>query len=176
LGGRSFSAETFSAAEGIEQVEFVIDTPRVTLAPRQEVSLDNASALLSLAGKPSHSTEVSVCSELQNDIVAIIAIDGKALEAIVEKWGSRATFSSPLIDMRHNDEKCLTIDTSDKVCYMRLFDGNLQRAEAYVATTAEDILYNVKEWLGEREIPIYIKSSAATAKLLRKYFKRVICE
>ena len=176
LGGRSFSAEEFSVAEGIEQVEFVVDTPRVTLAPRQDVSLDNASTILSLAGKPCHSTEVTVCSELQNDIVAIIAIDNKALESIVLKWGNCASFTSPLLDMRHNSETCLTIDASDKVCYMRLFDGGLKRAEANVATTAEDILYYTKEWLNERDIPIYIKSSAATAKLLRKYFKRVVCE
>ena len=168
LGGRSFSAEQFSVAEGIEHIEFVIDTPRV--------SLDNAATILSLAGKACHCNEQSVCSELQNDIVAIIAIDSKALESIVAKWGSRASFSSPLLDMRHSDEVCLTIDTSEQVCYMRLFDGGLQRAEANVATTAEDILYYAKQWLGERDIPIYIKNGTAQAKLLRKYFKRVVCE
>ena len=176
LGGRSFSAEQFSVAEGREHIEFVIDTPRVTLAPRDEVSLDNAATILSLAGKACHSNEVSVCSKLQNDIVEVIAIDSKALESIVAKWGSRASFSSPLLDMRHNDEVCLTIDTSEQVCYMRLFDGGLQRADANVATTAEDILYYAKEWLGERDIPIYIKNGTAQAKLLRKYFKRVVCE
>jgi hypothetical protein len=176
LGGRSFSAEDISVAEGTEPIEFVIDTPRVTLAPREEVSLDNAAALLSFTGKACHSNEQSVCSELQNDIVAIIAIDSKALESIVAKWGSRASFSSPLLDMRHSDEVCLTIDASEQVCYMRLFDGGLQRAEANVATTAEDILYYAKLWLGERDIPIYIKNGTAQAKLLRKYFKRVVCE
>ena len=176
LGGRSFSAEDISVAEGTEPIKFVIDTPRVTLAPREEVSLDNAAALLSLTGKACHSNEQSVCSELQNDIVAIIAIDSKALESIVAKWGSRASFSSPLLDMRHSDELCLTIDTSDAVCYMRLFDGGLQCAEANIASTAEDTLYWAKKMIGERDIPIYIKSSAAVVKLLRKYFKRVVCE
>ena len=41
LGGLSFSAESVAVAEGAE-VEFVIETPRVILAPREEVSLDNA--------------------------------------------------------------------------------------------------------------------------------------
>ena len=40
LGGRSFSADKIVVAEDIEQVEFVIDTPRVLLAPREEISLD----------------------------------------------------------------------------------------------------------------------------------------
>ena len=176
LGGLSFSADKIVVAEGVEQVEFVIDTPRVILAPREEVSLDTASELLRIVGKPCRSNEQSVCSELQADIVAIMAIDAKALRSIVEQWGSRATFTTPLLDMRHNDESCLTIDATERVCYMRLFDGGLQRAEAHEATTAEDILLLATEWLDNNNTPIYIKGSAESAKLLRKYFKRVVCE
>ena len=176
LGGRSFSADKIAIDEGVEQVEFVIDTPRVVLAPQEEVSLDTASELLRIVGKPCRIDEQSVCSELQADIVAIMAIDAEALASIVEKWGSRASFTSPLLDMRHSEESCLTIDTTDKVCYMRLFDGGLQRAEAFDATTPEDVLYLVNEWLGNNATPIYIKGSATTAKLLRKYYKQVICE
>ena len=178
LGGRSFSADNFAAAESAEQVEFVIDTPRVTLAPRGEVSIDNASELLRIVGKTCLDNEQSVCSELQADIVAIMAIDHKALNSIVEKWGSRAAFSSPLLDMRHSDDYALTIDCTDNICYMRLFDEGLRRAEAYAITAPEDVLYHVTEWLDneEWETPIYIKGSKAIAKLLRKYFKQVICE
>ena len=176
LGGRSFSAHDIKIAEDVEQIEFVINTPRTTLAPREEVSLDTASELLRLAGKACHHNEQSVCSELQADIVAIMAIDNSALSAIVEKWGSKASFSSPLLDMRHSDEACLTIDASEGVCYMRLFENGLQRAEALEATTAEDILYFATEWAESGLTPIYIKGSKAAAKLLRKYYKRVICE
>ena len=178
LGGRSFSADSFAKAEGAEAVEFIIDTPRVTLAPRNEVSLDNADKLLHLVGKSCLSNEQSVCSELQADIVAVMAIDCQALETISQKWGSAASFSSPLLDMRHSDEYCLTVDYTDEVCYMRLFDEGLQRAEAFVATTPEDVLYLVTEWLDNEEwdTPIYIKSNKAVAKLLRKYYKQVICE
>ena len=176
LGGRSFSADNFVVAEDVEQVECIIDTPRVMLAPREEVSLDTAAELLRAIGKPCRSNEQSVCSELQDDIVAIMAIDAEALRSIVEQWGSRATFTTPLLDMRHNDESCLTIDATERVCYMHLFDGGLQRAEAHEATTAEDVLILATEWLGNNNTPIYIKGSAESAKLLRKYFKRVVCE
>ena len=176
LGGLSFSADKIVVAEDIEQEEFIIDTPRVILAPRKEVSLDTASELLRIVGKPCRSNEQSVCSELQADIVAVIAIDGKALSAIVERWGSRASFTSPLLDMRHSEEECLTIDATDKVCYLRLFRSGLQRAEAFDATTPEDVLYLVTEWLDNNTTPIYIKSSAEVVKLLRKYYKQVICE
>ncbi len=177
LGGLSFSAESVAAADNAEQVEFVIDTPRVLLAPREEVSLDCAGELLRLIGKPCRANEQSVCSELQSDIVAIMAIDTNALSAIVERWGGRASFSSPLLDMRHSEENCLTINATDKVCYLRLFNGGLQRAEAFDATTAEDVLYLVSEWLGsDKTAPIYIKGGKECAKLLRKYYKQVICE
>jgi hypothetical protein len=176
LGGRSFSADNLDVAAS-EQVDIVVDTPRVTLAPRSEVSLDSASELLSIVGKPCRINEQSVCSELQDDIVAVMAIDSNALATILDKWGSRASFTSPLLDMRHSDTAALTIDTSDHVCYLRLFNNGLQRAEAYNATTAEDVLYLVVKWLGnERNTPIYIKGNKATAKLLRKYYKRVVCE
>ena len=177
LGGLSFSAERIVVADGIEQVEFVIDTPRVTLAPREEVSLDCAGELLRIVGKPCRTNEQSVCSELQSDIVAIMAIDTNALSAIVERWGNRASFSSPLLDMRHSEESCLTIDATDRACYLRLFRSGLQRAEAYDATTVEDVLYLVNEWLGnDKATPIYIKGGKECANLLRKYYKQVICE
>ena len=177
LGGLSFSAEGVAVADDIEQVEFVIDTPRVLLAPREEVSLDCAGELLRLIGKPCRTNEQSVCSELQSDIVAVMAIDSEALNTIIERWGSRASFSSPLLDMRHCEENCLTIDISDRVCYLRLFRSGLQRAEAHDATTPEDTLYLVNEWLGnDKATPIYIKGDKEHAKLLRKYYKQVICE
>ena len=178
LGGLSFSAEKVAINESVESIEAIIDTPRVTLAPREEISLNTAGELLRIVGKPCRTNEQSVCSELQADIVAIMAIDCDALHSIVEKWGSRATFSSPLLDMRHSDDYALTIDCTDNVCYMRLFDEGLQRAEAYSFATPEDVLYLVTEWLDDEEweTPIYIKGSKVVAKLLRKYFNQVICE
>ena len=177
LGGHSFSADKIVVAEDVERVEFIIDTPRVTLAPCEEIALDTASELLRLVGKPCRINEQSVCSELQSDIVAVMAIDNQALNAIIERWGSRASFSSPLLDMRHSEENCLTIDVADKVSYLRLFNNGLQRAEAFDATTPEDTLYLVNEWLGnDKTTPIYIKGGKECAKLLRKYYKQVICE
>ena len=176
LGGLSFSAESVAVTEGAE-VEFVIETPRVILAPREEVSLDNADQLLALAGKPCRSNEQSVCSELQADIVAVMALDREALASIVERWGGRLSFSSPLLDMRHSDESCLTVDMGEKVCYIRHFDSGLRYARALECSTADDLLYYVAEVVqGRKELPIYIKGGEGAVKVLRRYFKRVICE
>ena len=177
LGGLSFSADKVAVAEDIENVEFIIDTPRVILAPREAVSLDNAAALLRLAGKACRLEEQSVCSELQADIVAIMAINRDALTAIIERWGSKASFTSPLLDMRHSEDNCITIDATEKVCYIRRFEDGLQYAAAEEYTTAEDILFFATEQSNGRiDIPIYIKGGANCVKLLRKYYKQVICE
>ena len=177
LGGLSFSADKVAVAEDIENVEFIIDTPRVILAPREAVSLDNAAALLRLAGKACRHEEQSVCSELQADIVAIMAINRDALTAIIERWGSKASFTSPLLDMRHSEDNCITIDATEKVCYIRRFEDGLQYAAAEEYTTAEDILFFATEQSNGRiDIPIYIKGGANCVKLLRKYYKQVICE
>ena len=177
LGGLSFSADKVAVSEDIENVEFIIDTPRVILAPREAVSLDNAAALLRLAGKACRLEEHSVCSELQADIVAIMAINRDALTAIIERWGSKASFTSPLLDMRHSEDNCITIDATEKVCYIRRFEDGLQYAAAEEYATAEDILFFVTEQSnGRTDIPIYIKGGANCVKLLRKYYKQVICE
>ena len=177
LGGLSFSADKVAESEDIENVEFIIDTPRVILAPREAVSLDNAAALLRLAGKACRLEEQSVCSELQADIVAIMAINCDALTAIIERWGSKASFTSPLLDMRHSEDNCITIDATEKVCYIRRFEDGLQYAAAEEYATAEDILFFVTEQSnGRTDIPIYIKGGANCVKLLRKYYKQVICE
>lgn len=176
LGGRSFSANNYVVADDIAQVEFIIDTPRVTLMPKSWIQQYGCAETLRASHKPHLSNEECVCSDEQSEIVAVIAIDRAAYNAIIEKWGSRATFSSPLLDMRHSDERCLTIDASKLVCYIRLFENGLQRAEAYDISAQEDILYLASEWLKDVDIPIYIKGNAETAKLLRKYYKHVICE
>ena len=177
LGGLSFSADKVAESEDIENVEFIIDTPRVILAPREAVSLDNAAALLRLAGKACRLEEQSVCSELQADIVAIMAINCDALTAIIERWGSKASFTSPLLDMRHSEDNCITIDATEKVCYIRRFEDGLQYAAAEEYATAEDILFFATEQSnGRTDIPIYIKGGANCVKLLRKYYKQVICE
>ena len=176
LGGLSFSANQGLIAHDADVVEFVIDTPRVTLVPREEISLDSAKSLLRIIGKPCRANECAICSEPQSDIVAVMAIDCATYATITEQWGSRALLSSPLLDMRHSEEHCLTVDISDKVCYMRLFENGLQRAEAYDVSTSEDILYYVSEWVGNSNIPIYIKSRAESAKLLSRYYKQVVCE
>ena len=176
LGGRSFSADNIALPESTESVEFIIDTPRVVLAPRGEVSLDSADELLRIAGKPCRSNEQSVCSELQADIVAVMAIDSEALRSIAKLNNVAISFTSPLLDMRHCNENCMTMDIVNNVCYARLFDDGLRCAEAFDVASSDDILYIVAEWLNNRDIPIYIKGATEAVKVLRKYYKRVICE
>ena len=63
LGGHSFSKDILpKGIDEAEVVEVIVSTPRVTLAPREEVSLDTAEQLLQLVGKRCLDGEVSVAS------------------------------------------------------------------------------------------------------------------
>lgn len=175
LGGHTFSLNNLPACD-VEQVEIILDTHKVTLAPQGAVSPESAYNLLRIVGKGCSHREQSVCSELNADIVAAMAIDSKALAAIVERFGDRASFTSPLLDMRHSEEACLTLDITEQVCYMRLFENGLRRAKAYKIASADDVLYYVCEWIGEQDAKIFVKGGQGAAKLLAKYYKRVVCE
>lgn len=175
LGGHSLSTNMPDIAEG-DKVQVVVDTHKVTLVPCEEVSLENASSILRFVGKACAYDEQSVCSELQAPIVAVMAISEHTLVELVERYAPNIEFVSPLLDMRHGAERCLTLDVSEKVCYMRQFDGGLQRAEAYEVASDADILYYVQEWLGNEDITIYIKARKSMAKLLAIYYKHIICE
>ena len=60
LGGRSFSTHEVEIAEKAASIEVVVDTPRVALAPREQITLDTAAELLRIVGKPCRSNEQSV--------------------------------------------------------------------------------------------------------------------
>ena len=70
----------------------------------------------------------------------------------------------------------MTMDVVNNVCYARLFDDGLRCAETFDVASSDDILYIAAEWLNNRDIPIYIKGATEAVKVLRKYYKRVICE
>lgn len=182
LGGHSFSALNLpqEVVESEQRVLFEIATPRVTLVPH--TAFDNAIAAdyLAAVGLACRAGEVTVCSEMQAPMVAVMAIDKHLLDQIVATLGKRACFASPLLDESHDNHNCLYVQMVEGVCFARLINNGLQIAEAWEAKTAEDALYGVAKLYQAipncQNIPIYIKGNAEVAKLLKKYFKEVVCE
>ena len=186
-GGHSFSANTLSALAQRADREpnirfvFVIDTPRVTLVPCEEFSTEASESYLAVCGIECQPNEIAIATNRLASIVAVVAINRTTYESIIAKLGERAEFTTPLLDDRHPEQHCVSIYVGESVCYVRYHKAEgLRFAEALTLGSDEDLLYYTMRIFEAESIalntPIYINGSHSVAKLLKRYFKHVICE
>ncbi len=182
LGGHSFSASALPAEvlNGTDLVLFSVATPKVTLVPRCAFDEALSAQYLAAVGLPCSADETTVCSEMQAETIAIMAIDRNVLDGVLAALGTRARFTSPLLDKRHDSGRNLFVRLADGTAYFRLFDGKLRLAEAVTVRTADDVLFYALRFLDAAglgtDTDIYISGNRTAAKLLKRYFKRVVCE
>ena len=183
LGGHSFSASDLPASilEGSDDVMFVIDTHKATLVPRCAFEEALSAQYLAVVGLACDESETTVCSEMQADTIAVMAIARNALRDILAALGTRAKFTSPLLDERHNSGCNIAVCVTDGVAYFRVFNDNaLRLAEAVQVKSADDVLFYALQFAKatglNADTPIYIKGAAQYGKLLKHYFKHVLCE
>lgn len=182
LGGHSFSASDLSAdaLQGEGNVEFVINTHKVTLVPQCAFEEALSAQYLAAVGLECAAGETTVCSEMQAPTIAVMAIDRNALNAILAALGTRAKFTSPLLDERHDGSCNIAVRIVEGVAYFRIFDSALRLAEAVAVKSADDVLFYALELAKATglatDTPIYIKGAPHYGKLLKHYFKHVVCE
>jgi len=182
LGGHSFSAASLASdtANDDTGISFIVETHKVTLVPRKAFDESCAANYLSAVGLSCADDETVVCSEMQADTIAVMAVARKALSEIIDKFGTRAKFTTPLLCSDHDDNRNIYIRIIDGVAYFRVFDNGLQAAEAIKTVSDDDILYYTirigKALNFGKDSVIYIKGSASAAKLVKRYFKNVTCE
>lgn len=177
LGGHSFSQQNISpAVRDAEQVVVIVETPRVMLVPHSEMVEDRLTEMMQLVGKSPRLTERPVAICTGGEIDAVVAIDRDAYQALCDLLGGRVVFTTPLLNMDHCEERCAVVELGERVCYLRLYDGGLQRADAVEVATNDDVLLYVNGVASDSRLPIYLKGSKECASLLRKYYKSVVCE
>ncbi len=181
LGGHSFSTASLPPeTANADTITFVVETHKVTLVPKRAFDESSAGDYLSAVGLPCAEDETPVCSEMQADTIAVMAISRTALSEIIAAFGVRAKFTSPLLCSDHDGKRNISIRITDGVAYYRAFDNGLQAAEAIKTVSDDDILYytvRIAEALDfGKESVIYIKGGKSAAKLVKRYFKNVICE
>ena len=182
LGGHSFSAPVLSdeVLQSSEKVLLEVITPRVTLVPRE--AFDNAIAdkYLATVGLHCQEDEVCVCSEMQAPIIAVMAIKGETLKSIVDALGSRACFTSPLLDQSHDATDGLYVQIIESCCFVRYYKDSLRVAEAFEVASAEELLYRLATLCDGvadgANTPIYINGDKQYTKALKRYFVKVVCE
>lgn len=180
LGGHSFSTPSLPTVPTEADVTFIVETHKVTLVPKHVFDESSATSYLSAVGLPCANDETAVYSDINAETIAIMAIDGTTLSEIIGKFGSQAKFTSPLLCNDYDNSRNISIRIIDGIAYIRAFDNGLQVAEAINTVSDDDILYYTvrigKALNLDKETAIYIKGSKSAAKLIKRYFKNVICE
>lgn len=181
-GGHYFSATTLQeSACNAAVVRVVIDTPRVTLVPAELFDKGRATDYLAINGLTAQSDEVVVWSSVDADIIAVIAISRKAKESIENQIKGSIEWYTPLLNTSHSDEECCCIEISSSACYIRIYNKKgLLLAEPLNISNEEELLYYATQIFDIEQIaatsPIYISGDSNRTKILKRYFKKVICE
>ncbi len=182
LGGHAFSADTLpaDALHGDGPVECAIITPRTLLMPGGEFRCGTEERCLQIAGLAPLPDETAVHSAPSASLVAVMAVARGCLPVLRERLGSRLVFTSPLLHPPVHEGACTTLHQVDDTLYIRSYGPELRYAAALIAQTEADVLVHLTDLnaaLGPCDHPIYLSGDGAreTARLLRRYFRRVVC-
>ena len=180
LGGHSFSADTLTRVSADGNATLVVETHKATLVPEQAFDPALAEHYLAAVGLPCADNETAVYSPAQDGTRVVMAVARKAYDAITERFGSRVRFTSPLFCGTHDEGRNISIRIIGGTAYIRVFDGGLQACEAVSLSSDDDVLYYALR-IGEAagigtDAAVYISGCKSAARLLKRYFRKVICE
>lgn len=182
LGGHAFSADTLPdrVLHGDDRVLCSVITPRTLLVPREAFRSGSEEQYLRIAGLGPESDETTVHSDPAAPEIAVMAIARTSREALVELLGERLAFTSPLLQMPAHEGTSTVLLRRDDTLYVRSYGPELRYAAALVAPTDADVLAHVTDLQAALRLPdctfyLYGDRMRDAARLLRRYFKRVVC-
>ncbi|MCM1151876.1 MAG: hypothetical protein NC209_04455 [Alistipes sp.] len=186
MDGHSFSVSGLGREfPGDEVVPVEVLTPRTLLVPSEFLQTMTPAELLAAAGMPCTERQQAVRSLPMTigsgmEIVAVMAVGEDALQAVREKLGYRASFTTPLLSGPTSGRPTVWLYLRTGILYIKVFDRSLRMAEAIPAATDADILYFIDR-LG-KVFPLgdmLLRTPGRNAKMLRKLvgnrFREVVC-
>lgn len=183
LGGHSFSVEAIpaEALAGDRTVEFRVLTPRTALVPREQFDEAGCETYLRVAGMPPIAGETAVASDTLEQIVAVMAVDSDCLTAIRERFGTRATFTTPLLDVQKYSAPAVWLYRTGDILYVKVYNTTLRLAEVVTVTNDADTVMLMHDLdavygFGGYAIRCHGEQAAAMRRLLSKYYSDVRCE
>lgn len=181
LDGLSFSVESLPAAEEAGGLGFEPLTPRTMLVPREAFAGELAASYLAAEGLAPLEGECAVWSDTQQQTVAVMAIDREVLDALHAKYGERLSFTSPLLHQPKFSGNAVWMMRCGSLLYVKVYRTILQLAEVIRAENDADVLYFVERLAGifppaDYELHVEGEGGAALRKLLKGYYKRIVCE
>lgn len=150
-------------------------------APQQEVTAGLGAELLAAAGLAPVDGECVVHSDLQQGIVAVMAANAEAVAAVTAKFGGRARYTTPLLGPVEATAPTVWMRHTGELLYIKVWDGGLRFAGVAPATSDADLLYACERLgqeftLVEYALQIAPPASKQLRKLLKPYFRQIVCE
>jgi hypothetical protein len=182
LDGHSFSAHGLDGEfPGEEPVEAELLTARTMLVPEEVLGTGDAGTLLAANGMAPAAEERAVCSLPVQGIVAVMAAHREALRQAEEKLGDRILYTTPLLREVQAGTPTVWAYRTAGLLYIKVYDGSLRFAGVIPAPDTADVCYFTerleKEFaLKSCELRISGDDAKACGKLLKGYFKRIVCE
>ena len=177
--GHSFPpADAFRSAKD-DGVEICVLTPKTQLVPRELFDAQHAQDYLAAAGLPCDETECAVWSDETAPAVAVMALGRTQAEAVRSAAGRKVRFTSPLLEGPVVPGRTAWFCRMEDLLYVKVYDDALQFAEAFAYASDEDFSFLLarldREFEFKRFTACLALEAASLRKLLKPYFRRIVC-
>ena len=189
LSGHSFSRSDLPKLSTDKQfVEIEVLSSRVVLIPFELFEEVNPVEILAINGITLNENEsVVTVPDEQQQIVAALALPNNLIAAAQERYGDNHLFSTPLLRSRICTEPTAWLYLAERIIYIKVWsDGKLRMAEVLPRKKETDTLYYtaaIDAQFDLKRFKIVIEGANGfadeareTAKILSKYYKKVVCE
>lgn len=190
LSGHSFSRSELPRLSSRDErmVEIEVATERTMLTPIEILDSTPTAEFMRIAGfDPREEEQIVAIRDEKAGIAALIALPRVLIATVEERYGDRFEFTTPLLRTRVCTEPTAWLYLADNLIYIKVWSGGkLRMAEVLPRKKEEDVLYyaaTIDRRLGLNDYRVVVAGTKAsenevrsTAKLLNKFYKRVVCE
>lgn len=190
LSGHSFSRSELLRLSSRDErmVEIEVATERTMLTPIEILDSTPTAELMRIAGfDPREEEQIVAVRDEKTGIAALIALPRVLIATVEERYGDRFEFTTPLLRTRVCTEPTAWLYLADNLIYIKVWSGGkLRMAEVLPRKKEEDVLYyaaTIDRRFGLNDYRVVVAGTKAsenevrsTAKLLNKFYKRVVCE
>ena len=190
LSGHSFSRSDLPRLSNIDEqgVNIEVITERTMLAPTEILNPEQAAELMRVAGFClDKEDQVVIAHDEKTGIAALMALPRVLIATVEERYGDYYEFTTPLLRTRVCAEPTAWLYLANDLIYIKVWDGGkLRMAEVLPRKKEEDSLYYaamIDRRFGLNGFRVVVSGTKAvenevrsTAKLLNKFYKKVVCE
>ena len=190
LSGHSFSRSDLPRLSNIDEqgVNIEVITERTMLAPTEILNPEQATELMRVAGFClDKEDQVVIAHDEKTGIAALMALPQVLVATVEERYGDHYEFTTPLLRTRVCTEPTAWLYLANGLIYIKVWDeGKLRMAEVLPRKKEEDSLYYaamIDRRFGLNSFRVVVSGTKAveneirsTAKLLNKFYKKVVCE